>query len=423
METEKQNEKPKRERGTGYVFERPGSKSLWLQYYVRGERVRISAKTDNWNKAKRELRKRTGQAVAGVHADTSRATYEDLRAEYYLDYQTNKHKSLRFDREGKPHLDKVARLDEYFAGYEAAQITTETVRAYILDQQGKGLSNGSINRSLTALKRMLNLKREANPHFVVPKIKMLEEAAPRSGHLTYEQYIALRDAMPEYLRIPLAIGFFTGMRHGEVTGLRWSQMDLLEDLITLEPGTTKNNAGRTAPICAELRTLLVAHRKAAVKAGCEWVCFRIDKKTGRAVQAKGFRKAWYSSCVRAGLGHWQPVVDDKGQPLFQKPRGPRSKPKQKMEWVGLIFHDLRRSATIELIDAGVPEDTAMKIGGWKTKSMLTRYNIQTTKRVKTAGQMQDQHNALRAKQIAEAAANSHSLATVDGVSGASETVN
>jgi len=76
-----------------------------------------------------------------------------------------------------------------------------------------------------------------------------------------------------------------------------------------------------------------------------------------------------------------------------------------------------------LIDAGVPEDTAMKIGGWKTKSMLTRYNIQTTKRVKTAGQMQDQHNALRAKQIAEAAANSHSLATVDGVSGASETVN
>jgi integrase len=417
-------EKPsKRERGTGYVFERPGSKNLWLQYFVRGQRVRVSAGTADPRKAAKELRLRTGQAVAGVHADTERVTYEDLRTQYYSDYQTNRRKSLRF-RDGKPHLDKVARLDSFFVGYEANDISTEVVRRFIEDQQGQGLSNGAVNRSLAALKHMMRLRQQANRHFAVPHIPMLKEAAPREGFVTYEQYLGLRDVMPEYLRVPLAIGFFTGMRHGEVTGLRWSQIDLLQDLIKLEGAKTKNGEGRTAPICAELRTILIERRKAAAKLGCDWVCFRVDKKTGGAERAKGFRKAWYSSCLRAGLGRYEPVVDADGKPVYEKPRGPRSKPKQKQEWVGLIFHDLRRSAAIGMIDAGVPEDTAMKIGGWKTRSMLTRYNIQNTQRVKTARQLLDAHNALRAQQAAEQAfENSHSSATVNGFSGASETVN
>jgi hypothetical protein len=36
---------------------------------------------------------------------------------------------------------------------------------------------------------------------------------------------------------------------------------------------------------------------------------------------------------------------------------------------------LRCSAAINLVDAGVPEDIVMKIGGWKTKAMFSRYNV------------------------------------------------
>jgi hypothetical protein len=42
---------------------------------------------------------------------------------------------------------------------------------------------------------------------------------------------------------------------------------------------------------------------------------------------------------------------------------------------GVRIHDLRCSAAVNLIDAGVSEDLVMKIGGWKTKAMFSRYNI------------------------------------------------
>lgn len=136
------------------------------------------------------------------------------------------------------------------------------------------------------------------------------------------------------------------MRLGEITGLRWTQIDFLADEIKLFAGETKNDEGRPIPMIPQLKTALLAARK--------WNKTQFVCATKDGERLKSFRKAWASACKRAGLP-------------------------------GLRFHDLRRSAVRNLDRAGVSQKTGMEIIGHKTNSMYLRYNIGDYKAMKEAG--------------------------------------
>jgi integrase len=372
----------KRARGDGRIFLR--GNVVWIQYYdVRGQQVRESSHSTDEKKAAKLLRKRLGEVGAGIHRDTRHVTYESLRESLYSDYEINVRKSLRRDGEGRPYLDKVARLDAFFSGYRASDIDADLIRRFTKDQQGRGLANGTINRSISGLRRMFNLALEDGTLREIPHFPMLKEATPRQGFFEREQYETLSGVILDYLRLPLALGYYTGMRLGEVLSLEWNQVDFIVGSINLRAGETKNDDARAIPIVPALRMQL-KEQFAKRPPECRYVCFRVDR-SGRSVKIESFRKSWYGACVKAGLGEMMPAVDRAGQPIYAPLRGPRSKAKQVMIYKGMIFHDLRRTAVRNLVAAGVPEKVAQTITGHRTRSTFDRYHIVSQKDVSEAG--------------------------------------
>jgi integrase len=383
--------KQRRERGSGSLRRR--ARSWEIKYYVKGKMVRENVPGTDENRARRILRRRIAEAETGLYVDTRNLTYWQLREGYFLDYVTNRRRSLRHDREGNPITPAVQRLDRFFGGLRADEITTEQIKRFQQEELARGLSPASVNRSCSSLRRAFNLAVEEGRLRTAPFFPMLKEAPPRQGFFSQDDYQALSKALPDYARLPLALGFYCGLRKAEVLGLQWRQINFLEGTITLHAGETKNDAARTIPIPAQLRALLL-ERSAARPAQCPWVCWRLDRR-GNAVKIEGLRKVWESRCCQVGLGQWVPVLDEKGQPVYDSPRADRrsAKAKPKMHYVGKTFHDLRRSAVRSMVRSGVPERVAMAISGHKTRSVFDRYNIVSGADLRGAAQKMDAYFA------------------------------
>jgi len=68
-----------------------------------------------------------------------------------------------------------------------------------------------------------------------PHVALLKEPPARKGFLELEAFRKLRAELPDYMRAPVTLAFFTGMRLGEISRLTWQQVDL-RDRTLKEPG-------------------------------------------------------------------------------------------------------------------------------------------------------------------------------------------
>jgi hypothetical protein len=150
----------------------------WIRYYRDGRRYEESARTDSWEKARDELRKREGAIADGV-AITSKVgqrRFEDAAKDLIADYTVNKKRTL---------VDLTRRLEDHltpwFRGRRLSTITTGDVRAYIKARQEAGASNSSINLELANLKRLFSLAMQAGHVLQRPYVPMLKEDNIRKG--------------------------------------------------------------------------------------------------------------------------------------------------------------------------------------------------------------------------------------------------
>ena len=88
---------------------------------------------------------------------------------------------------------------------------------------------------------MLNLGAEQTPPLVdrIPKIKILDENNIRKGFFEYNQFLRVREQLPEYLVGFVTIAYNKGWRLDEIETLAWEMVARRLGIICLEPGDTK----------------------------------------------------------------------------------------------------------------------------------------------------------------------------------------
>jgi integrase len=266
----------------------------------------------------------------------------------------------RIDNDGK---ETDSALMAYFGDCKAHGVGADFVKKYIFQRLEARAANASINRELAALKCMYSLGIQAERIYRKPHIPMLQEDNVRKGFFEHGEFVAFRNALPDYFKPVVTFAYYTGWRKQEILSLKWNQVDLNARTVRLDPGTTKNGAGRTVMLDGELLETIQA----------QWERRKVAEIPGHS-----------PTLLCPYLFHHD------GKPI-RDPRKAWKKARKDTKLTGKLLHDFRRTAVRNMVRAGVNKRVAMKISGHKTRSVFDRYNIVSEEDLREAARRTWEH--------------------------------
>lgn len=126
---------------------------------------------------------------------------------------------------------------------KVAGVRRADVQRYVTERSGK-VSAASVTKELNVLKHLLSLAAEWEliPTSPAHRVKSPKAPAGRVRYLQPGELRAVLGACPVWLRPIAGLAVSTGMRRGEILGLRWLDVDAMNSRLMLPQ--TKNGEGR-----------------------------------------------------------------------------------------------------------------------------------------------------------------------------------
>jgi integrase len=275
-----------------------------------------------------------------IGPDAEKVTFQEIKELVFVDYRVNARRSFHRAEIG------FIRLETFFGRYRALEITPDHVMKYIEHRLAQRMKPATVQYEIALLRRGLTLAFQAGKLPSRPHVPTLEVRNVRTGFFEEGELRELLRHLPGHVVGLVEFMYLTGWRVGEALTLTWSQVDFEAGMIRLEPGTTKNDDGRSFPFSMLPRLEAILRKQKELTTKREREIGRIIRPVFHrdGAEIKELRGTWTTACKAAGLP-------------------------------GRIVHDFRRTAVRNLERAGVPRSVAMKLTGHKTESVYRRYAI------------------------------------------------
>jgi integrase len=180
----------------------------------------------------------------------------------------------------------------------------------------------------------------------------------RNRTLSHDEYKRIRDNLPAHSQPIFIMGYWTGMREGEILNLAWDRIDLTGRLIKLTAEMTKEGRAKTIPISKTLRSVLMQLPDRGKKG-------HVFTYANRPI--KDLRDGLKRACEKADIAYGRFAEG------------------------GFIFHDLRRTFITNARKAGVTSNVTNRITGHSNRgNMNARYDqIDASDLLKAMDQIED----------------------------------
>ncbi len=265
-----------------------------------------------------------------------------------------------------------------FGNLPITEMTREVVRRYFAKLTREGKAPGTVRKVHTVLSAILSEAVELELLPANPCTRMRGLPTVRSEEplfLTADQVRTLAEAMPQHYRLLVYTAAYTGLRAGELAGLRRKDVDLLRGVVQVRQalksvdgqdgsngplfGGTKTGKARTVTLPRFLRAMLTEH---------------LALTPGKGGPGGAGSDALVFTSPEGGVLRHTLFMQRVWRPTIKGDKRRKTKAALPAELHGLRFHDLRHTCASLLIAQGAhPKIIQERLGHASITTTMNRY--------------------------------------------------
>jgi integrase len=352
------------------LFKRPKSKFWWVRIERKGKALQQSTKTTIKREARlieAEMRiKNWPELDGGKEIPTVSAFTKELWPYWRRELKENTRRFYVTAYMALCNFDPIANA-------KLSDITPRMIEAFKTERHNAGIALPTVQHSLRALRRALNLAVDVFDYKFTPVKIRLRKESPRKYVLSEENFqrviaacgrpaeqvapaVRVREGSGrETMQALLTVCFDCGLRAGEATRLEWSRVNLEEGWLYINEGkseASRRKVGLTSRVVTVLSAL-----KANARPEVPYVFTRHN-------------------------GH-QPLTVGWASHEFGRIRKSLGLPD------GCVLHSLRHSCASEIANAGANTGDLMTVMGWESAQIAKRYTHTDEARLRSLASLRE----------------------------------